>query len=373
MSLAALKSAIDAISAPTISFTILTVAFPFFFPPTDWFEKIHRKLGFWRLWTKQGGITGLLLITVFFVLGYFDKNFNVTLTKADNFPIVLLIYSMFFFIWLGMYKAYQNDERLDAGLRPNEYNDPDDKVLVWPDLVYIEFIALILFQVFLIVWSILVAAPIEEPANPAATPNPSKAPWYFLGLQEMLVYFDPWLAGVLFPTMIILGLMAIPYMDINKKGDGYYTFKERRVGIFIFMYGWIVLWLFLIVVGTFFRGPNWNFFGPFEYWDTHKVVALNNVNLSELFWVKLLEKGLPSNILLRESLGFMAVGIYLFVLPVILVKTKLKQTYETYGPIRFVSLMIFGLGMLALPIKMYLRWAINLKYIVAIPEWFFNI
>ena len=85
----------------------------------------------------------------------------------------------------------------------------------------------------------------------------------------MLVYFDPWLAGVVFPTMIILGLMAIPYMDINKKGDGYYTFKERRVGIFIFMYGWIVLWLFLILIGTFFRGPNWNFFGPFEYWDTH--------------------------------------------------------------------------------------------------------
>ena len=77
-----------------------------------------------------------------------------------------------------------------------EYNDPDDKVLVWPDLVYIEFISLILFMVFLIVWSILVAAPLEEPANPASTPNPSKAPWYFLGLQEMLVYFDPWLAGI---------------------------------------------------------------------------------------------------------------------------------------------------------------------------------
>ena len=72
-------------------------------------------------------------------------------------------------------------------------------------------------------------------------------------------------------------------MDINKKGDGYYSFKERRVGIFIFMYGWIVLWLFLIVLGTFFRGPNWNFYGPFEYWDAHKIVALNSVSLSE-YW-----------------------------------------------------------------------------------------
>ena len=223
------------------------------------------------------------------------------------------------------------------------------------------------------VWSILVAAPLEEPANPAATPNPSKAPWYFLGLQEMLVYYDPWIAGILLPLFCILGLMAIPYMDINKKGDGYYSFKERRVGIFIFMYGWIVLWLFLIVLGTFFRGPNWNFYGPFEYWDAHKVVALNNVNLSEYFWVKLLGTGLPDNILLREVVGFIMVGVYLFILPIILAKTWLKDMLEAYGPIRFVSLMVFGLVMLSLPLKMYFRWIFNLKYFIAIPEFFFNI
>jgi hypothetical protein len=272
-----------------------------------------------------------------------------------------------------MHKAYINDERLEKGLKPSEYNDPDDKVLVWPDLVYIEFIALILFTVFLVVWSILVAAPLEEPANPASTPNPSKAPWYFLGLQEMLVYYDPWIAGIVLPMFCILGLMAIPYMDINKKGDGYYSFKERRVGIFIFMYGWIVLWLFLIVLGTFFRGPNWNFYGPFEYWDTHKVVALNNVNLSEYFWVKLLGKGLPENILLREFVGFLVVGAYLFILPFILAKTWLKEMLEAYGPIRFVALMTFGLVMLSLPLKMYFRWVVNLKYFIAIPEYFFNI
>ena len=67
----------------------------------------------------------------------------------------------------------------------------------------------------------------------------------------MLVYFDPWIAGILFPIFIILGTSAIPYMDINKNGDGYYSFKERRVGIFIFMYGWVALWLYLIVIGTF--------------------------------------------------------------------------------------------------------------------------
>ncbi|RPH05332.1 MAG: cytochrome C [bacterium TMED46] len=368
-----IKHTVDYLSAPTISFSILTVVTPILFPPTDWFDNLNRKLGFYLLWTKKGCAVAMAVITAFFAIGYMDENFSVILMKGDNFPIVLMVYSIFFFTWLGMHKAYINDERIEQGLKPSEYNDPDDKVLVWPDLVYIEFIALILFTVFLVVWSILVAAPLEEPANPAATPNPSKAPWYFLGLQEMLVYYDPWIAGILLPLFCILGLMAIPYMDINKKGDGYYSFKERRVGIFIFMYGWIVLWLFLIVLGTFFRGPNWNFYGPFEYWDAHKVVALNNVNLSEYFWVKLLGTGLPDNILLREVVGFIMVGIYLFILPIILAKTWLKDMLEAYGPIRFVSLMVFGLVMLSLPLKMYFRWIFNLKYFIAIPEFFFNI
>ena len=368
-----IKHTVDYLSAPTISFSILTVVTPILFPPTDWFDNLNRKLGFYLLWTKKGCAVAMVVITAFFAIGYMDENFSVILMKGDNFPIVLMVYSIFFFTWLGMHKAYINDERIEQGLKPSEYNDPDDKVLVWPDLVYIEFIALILFTVFLVVWSILVAAPLEEPANPAATPNPSKAPWYFLGLQEMLVYYDPWIAGILLPLFCILGLMAIPYMDINKKGDGYYSFKERRVGIFIFMYGWIVLWLFLIVLGTFFRGPNWNFYGPFEYWDAHKVVALNNVNLSQYFWVKLLGTGLPDNILLREVVGFIMVGVYLFILPIILAKTWLKDMLEAYGPIRFVSLMVFGLVMLSLPLKMYFRWIFNLKYFIAIPEFFFNI
>ena len=368
-----LKHFIDFMSAPTISFTFLTILFPFLFPPTDFFDKINKKLGLWRVWTNSGGFILFILVTGFFVMGFNDKNFSIVLTKPDNFPIILMIYTMFFFTWYGMKKSYINDSRLEKGEKPLEYHDPEDKVLVWPDLVYIEFIALLLFMVFLIVWSILVAAPLEEPANPSVTPNPSKAPWYFLGLQEMLVYYDPWLAGVLFPTLIILGMCAIPYMDINKKGDGYYSFKERRVGYFIFMYGWLVLWVYLIIIGTFFRGPNWNFFGPFEWWDPHKLEVLNNINLSEYFWVIMLERPLPTNVFIRESIGFIATGFYLFVLPLLLAKTFFKKMLSSYGPIRYTFIMLFGLSMLSLPIKMYLRWFFNLKYIVAIPEYFFNI
>jgi len=97
------------------------------------------------------------------------------------------------------------------------------------------------------------------------------------------------------------------------------------------------------------------------------------VNLSEYFWVKLLSTGLPENIILRESMGFIAVFFYMFALPILLAQTLLKDLFDKHGPVRYTALMLFGLTMLALPIKMYLRWIFNLKYIIAIPEWFFNI
>src|SRR5690554_5041189 len=104
----------------------------------------------------------------------------------------------------------------------------DDKVYTWPHLVRAEFLCAIFVTLLLVIWSLLVDAPLEEPANPTRTPNPSKAPWYFLGLQEMLVFFDPWHAGVVLPSFIIIGLMVIPYIDINPHGNGYYCFRDRK-------------------------------------------------------------------------------------------------------------------------------------------------
>ena len=124
--------------------------------------------------------------------------------------------------------------------------DLPDKVHTWPYLVRAEFIAGCILLLVLMVWSITVDAPMEEPANPTKTPNPSKAPWYFLGLQEMLVYFDPWIAGVLLPTLIIVGLMIIPYVDINPKGNGYYTFSERKFAISTFLVGFLGMWSLVV-------------------------------------------------------------------------------------------------------------------------------
>jgi hypothetical protein len=316
------------------------------------------------------GTLGLLL--VFFVFGTFDPNFRLIVTKPDNVPIVGLIFLLVFFIWYSIREAVLNDRRIAAGNGPVEKAE-SDRVWVWPDLVYTELISLIVCSVVLIVWSILLKAPLEQPANPAATPNPSKAPWYFLGLQEMLVYFDPWLAGVVLPGLIIVGLIAIPYVDKNPKGNGYYTFTERKAEISIFLFGFAVLWVSLIVLGTFLRGPNWNFFGPFEFWDIHKLEALTNVNLSEYFWVRMLRTALPQFWLIREAPGILLVLFYIFALPVILSKTLFKTYYAKLGaPRYYVSAFLF-LSMMSLPAKMMSRWLFNLKYIVNIGEYFFNI
>jgi hypothetical protein len=305
-----------------------------------------------------------------------DPNFFLIIKTPDNIPIVILLVAVGFLTWFSIYKAAQNDIRIEQGLGPIEATDFNrEKVWCWPNLVYIELLCMIAFTAFLIVWAIVFKAPLEEPANPTWAPNPAKAPWYFLGLQEMLVYFDPWMAGVVLPVLIIVGLVAIPYIDTNPKGNGYYTFMERKMAITLFMFGWLVLWVYLIIIGVFMRGPNWTFYGPFEFWDVHKVVSAFNVNLSEIIWIKMLGIGMPKNLIVREIFGILMSLAYIIVLPPLLLKkSKLAQDfYKNIGSIRYHILVLLFLIMMSLPIKMVLRWLFSLKYIVALPEWELNL
>jgi hypothetical protein len=330
-----------------------------------------RYKAFWK--PRVALILGIAA-AVFLVVSMRDPNFALIVKKPDNVPIVAMLFLVGFFVWLSMHQAIRNDERIGNGLPPMEASDGEgEKTWVWPDLVYTEMLCMVIGMIVLVVWGLAFQAPIEEPANPARTPNPSKAPWYFLGLQEMLVYYDPWLAGVVFPSLIIVGLMAIPYIDLNPKGNGYFTLKERKVEITIFLFGFLILWVLLVILGTFLRGPNWNIFGPYEYWDIHKLEALVNVNLSEYFWVKMLRTALPGNMLVRELPGILLVLFYLLVLPGLLTRSVLKKYFVKLGPWRYSVFVMLLLGMVALPIKMILRWTVNLKYIVAMPEIFFNI
>src|SRR2546422_1434708 len=355
-----IKGLINAVADPRLFFLLAVGAL---------FVVIWRRE---KIASDAFGWSTLGFLTIFFFFGSFDPNFRLIVTKPDNVPIVGLIFLLLFFVWYSVREGVLNDRRIQAGQGPIEKAE-SDRVWVWPDLVYTELISLIVCSVVLIVWSIFLKAPLEPPANPANTPNPSKAPWYFLGLQEMLVYFDPWLAGVVLPGLIIVGLICIPYIDKNPKGNGYFTFKERSAEITIFLFGFAVLWSSLIVLGTFLRGPNWNFFGPFEFWDIHKLEALTNVNLSEYIWVRAFRTGLPEFWLLREIFGILLVLFYVFALPVILARSVFKTYYEKLGAPRYYVRAFLFVMMMALPIKMLARWLFNLKYIVSIGEYFFNI
>ncbi len=239
----------------------------------------------------------------------------------------------------------------------------DDKVHTWPHLVRGEFLVTLFVLVVLIIWSIVINAPLEEPANPTRTPNPSKAPWYFLGLQEMLVYFDPWNAGVVMPSLIIVGLMVIPFIDINPKGNGYYTFKDRKYEILTFFLGFHVLWVSMIMIGTFFRGPGWNLFWPGQRWDPHKVVALTNVDLPYLLGFR--DYTWSAFFGLFCILLYYVVGISLFYGWVLRVKGK--EFMQRWGGVRFAITAFLFITMLALPVKMFLRLVFNVKYILVTP------
>ena len=239
---------------------------------------------------------------------------------------------------------------------------------------------MVMVSTLLLVWAIGLKAPLEEPANPALTPNPSKAPWYFLGLQEMLVYFDPWMIGVVVPGVIVVGLMAIPFIDSNRLGSGYYTIDQRKRAYLIFQFGFLQLWIVTILLGTFFRGPNWNFFGPYEVWDVHKVPAITNVNLSQYFWEHLLNRPRPmpgdgvgslaaaATIVLRELPGILALAAYFVALPCVLARTALRDYRAKAGRARYVVMVGLLLLMVLLPVKMVLRWTCDLSYIVHFPE-----
>jgi hypothetical protein len=138
-----------------------------------------------------------------------------------------------------------------------------DSVSTWPHLYYRELLAAMLVLVALSVLSIVFDAPLEDPADAARTPNPAKAPWYFLGLQELLGYFDPWIAGVAIPLLIVAGLCAIPYIDPSREAHGVYAWRERRLAMSIYLAG-LAGWFVLIAIGLWFRGPGWSWVWPWS-------------------------------------------------------------------------------------------------------------
>ena len=305
-------------------------------------------------------------------------------SAPDNIPIVALLFLVPFYTWYGLRQALATDRLVrqleaDPQLAKTHHRkifpfQPgwEREVHVWPYLMRIEFLAALIITAILFIWSITLNAPLEEPANPNLTMNPAKAPWYFLGLQEMLVYFDPWIAGVVMPTLIIVGLMVIPYVDSNPLGNGYYTFRQRKVAILSFCFGFIVLWVTMIIVGTFIRGPGWMWFWPGQTWDHNRLVFEVNRDIYDVMlfsWIPGIHTRLG-----KILFGALAVGVYFLVMGYLVHRLMTlteftRKILRRMSLLQYLTIQFFFITMMSLPVKILLRQLFRIKYVWVTP-WF---
>ena len=299
-------------------------------------------------------------------------------SQPDNVPIMGLGLVVPFFAWFAWRQARATDRLIskleaDPELAATHHRKPQPyergwarELPVWPYLLRIEFLAALIVTVLLLVWAITLNAPLEEPANPNYSMNPAKAPWYFVGLQEMLVYFDPWFAGVVLPILIIAGLLAFPYIDANPLGSGYYTIRQRAVAIGSFGAGFLI-WLMLIFIGTFVRGPGWMWFWPGQTWDHTRVTYEVNRNLAGVFGI--------GNEWLGALVGFAAIALFYWAagkaIHWLVTRRPLdRNIFERTSRMQYLIFQFFAITILVgLPVKMMLRLVFRIQYVVVTP-WF---
>ncbi len=251
---------------------------------------------------------------------------------------------------------------LVKGTAPGVEKEPEDTIFTWPNLFYIEFIVALAITALLLVLSLYVQAPLEEEASTDTTPNPMKAPWYFLGLQELLVFFDPWIAGVVLPVLIMIGLMLIPFLDINPKGKGYYTFSERKFAVTNYSFG-MALWLVLIIIGVWLRGLDWNWYWFWENGHVHKPVVAGLKDLPVM-----LSKGLGVSDFAGKAISDLMMLAY-FAIGLVIPALFFKDFFKRLGLLRYVTTMVLFLIMVGIPIKIALRLVFSIKYAIITP-WF---
>ncbi len=285
----------------------------------------------------------------------------VRLSDPDTLPILGLVIlfplAVLAFLLLGA--------RQDRLPRDGPHSPPGEgpsRVPTWPHLLKRELAAALAVTILLLCWSLLVNAPLQEKADPAVMPNPAKAPWYFLGLQEILVYFDPWIAGVVLPLLITLGLASIPYLDPNPAGNGRYTLRERPLALTLFLFGF-ALWCGLIAVGTFCRGPGWAWFWPWEKWDPNR--AALTTPLRPLPEVLGIPPGIPS------FLAGLALLLLWYTLVGISSRAVLRRSdprgWKSMGRGRFLLFVFLAGTMLGVVVKILLHLLLKVNYILVVP------
>jgi hypothetical protein len=257
-----------------------------------------------------------------------------------------------------------------------------EKKTVVPHLFYRELVCALFALIIIVAFSLAFDAPLEGKVNPAITPNPAKAPWFFLPVQELLVYFDPWLAGVVIPFILVLALITLPYLDFNREGANRYAFSKRKLAILIFC-ATLLVWFGLLYIAYFFRCEHWQFRFRFPFqslppMELEKVSPRVYSLLTLSTGAQILPESARSVITISAArhgyfiyvLFLLAALLILFGAPYLFVRLFRKElsiaTRINFAKAYVLSFYVWVFILVLL--KIYFYWATNLKYFL-VTDW----
>ena len=312
-------------------------------------------------WTRSGGAL-CLAVTVVLVGGALrEPSFRQSVLHPERLPVALLLLATGAVLWFEMHRSRRLDQetvQLPADDTPFERSAGSPSTT---DAVVTTILILTL-----VVCAGLRPATLGVLADPAIRPDLAKAPWFLVGLQELTVYFDPWVAYGALPILFVAGLLGLPFLQIGA--------ARQRTARALFLFGWLFLWLWPMAVGALLRGPDWRFFGPFEPWTTPRLEIPEATTLARVFWIHGLKTVEPTRWWIRELPGLLLIIGYFGLLPVLLARWRLtRDLFASYrdslGTWRFTCATAWVLTVLLVPLKMYGRWLWGIGYWIHFPEW----
>ncbi len=313
-----------------------------------------------RPWTRAGGVVLSILIAGLLGLCASDPTCRRLLLHPDRLPVVLLLLATLAVVWFEMHRSQAFD-----GTEPT----PQREALFGFSTA--DILAATAIGVILIGCALLYKAPFYEPplsalADPTSKPIPIKAPWFLVGLQELRLDFEPWMAYRVLPIFFVFGLVCLPWFHLPEDPEG----RQTRG---LFLCGWLILWLGPMVVGALLRSPHGGAFGPFEPWDATRPADLEPQPLSQLVWIRWLGVFEPSRWWLRELPGFLLLITTFFLLPRWLARWRftepvVQRTREAMGFWRFHVTSLCLLVLLIIPLKALGRWVAGLGHWLHLPE-----
>ncbi len=356
---------VDHLAAPPRLFTLALVLF---------LASRGSKLPF----SRGGGmaLAGLGLVLAF--AGLSDAGCRRLLLHPESLPVVILVLSSSAVLWFEMRRL-----RLPGGAGTPGAAAPGAGIST-ADAITATAVGLAL-----VACTMLLPPPLGLEADPTVRPDLVKAPWFFVGLQELELYLDPWVPYLALPLLLVAGLFGLPYLrppeggpTKHSAGGGATERPAERPAEggptqhspnSLFLFGWLLLWLWPMVAGALLRGPHWIAFGPFEVWQTSLPAPPAPRNLSEVFWLGWLRGTEPVSWWFRELPGVLLVAALFVLLPIVLRRWRITggafASYrKTLGTWRFRLTLAWILALMVVPLKMYGWWLWGIGYWIHVPE-----